>query len=91
MTLTLRPTGLRQSAAFARLADYTVHEDGRAEPIGRISEEHAPTRPELAWSWSITVLGKARAHVTTQGDAPSFEEVKLRFAECWERFKAWPP
>jgi hypothetical protein len=47
MTLTLRPTGLRQSAAFARLADYTVHEDGRAEPIGRIYEVHAPTRPEL--------------------------------------------
>jgi hypothetical protein len=90
MPLTLRPTGLRQSAAFAHLADYTVHDDDRAEPIGRIYEVYAPMRPELAWFWSITALGKAREHVTTQGNAPTFEEVKLRFAESWERFKAWP-
>jgi hypothetical protein len=68
-----------------------VHEDGRAESIDRIYEAHAPTRPELAWSWSITVLGKARGHVTMQGDAPSLDEVKRRFADCWERFKAWRP
>jgi hypothetical protein len=86
MPLTLRPTGLRQSAAFAHLADYTVHEDGRAEPIGRLYEVHAPSRPENAWTWSITVMGEARGHVTTDGNAPTFDEVKRRFTECWERF-----
>jgi hypothetical protein len=57
MPLTLRRTGLTKPAAFANLADYTVHEDGRAEPIGRIYEVHAPTWPELTWTWTIIVLG----------------------------------
>jgi hypothetical protein len=87
MPLTLRPTGLRQSAAFAHLADYSVYDDGRE--IGRIYEVHAPTRPEAAWTWSIIVMGKARGHVMTDGNAPTFDEVKRQFAECWERFKAW--
>jgi hypothetical protein len=39
-------------------------------------ENTLASRPELAWSWSITVLGNARQHVTTQGDALSFDEVK---------------
>jgi hypothetical protein len=88
MPLTLRPTGLRQSAAFAHLADYSVYDDGRE--IGRISEEHAPSRPEVAWSWSIIVMGEARGQVPTDGYAATFDEVKRQFAECWERFKAWP-
>ena len=58
MPLTLRPTGLRQSAAFAHLADYSVYDDGRE--IGRIYEVHAPTRPEAAWTWSIIVMGEAK-------------------------------
>jgi hypothetical protein len=74
MPLTLRRTGLTKPAAFAHLADYTVHDDGRAEPIGRIYEVYAPMRPELAWFWSIIVLGKAREHVTTQGNEPTLEE-----------------
>ena len=89
MTLTLRPTGLRLSAAFAHLADFTVHEDGRVEPIGRIYEVYAPSRPEVAWTWSIIVMGEARGNVTTDGNAPTFDEVKRQFAECRERFKAW--
>jgi hypothetical protein len=67
MPLTLRPTGLRQSAAFAHLADYSVYDDGRE--IGRIYEVHAPTRPEAAWTWSIIVMGEARGHVMTDGNA----------------------
>src|SRR4051812_6429281 len=55
MPLTLRPTGLQTSAAFAHLADWSVYDDGRQ--IGRLREEHAPPRPERAWYWSITVLG----------------------------------
>jgi hypothetical protein len=34
MPLTLRPTGLQQSAAFAHRADWVVFEDGKS--IGRI-------------------------------------------------------
>ena len=43
MPLTLRPTGLRNSAAFAHLADWSVLDDGVV--IGRISEEQAPANP----------------------------------------------
>jgi hypothetical protein len=47
MTLTLRPTGLRNSGAFAHLADWSVIENG--EDIGRIYQVHAapPSRPRL--------------------------------------------
>jgi hypothetical protein len=68
MALTLRPTGLGKSVAFAHLADYSVYDDGRE--IGRIYEVHAPSRPEVAWTWSIIVMGEARGHVTTDGNAP---------------------
>jgi hypothetical protein len=44
--------------------------------IGRIYEVHAPTRPKAAWTWSIIVMGEARGHVTTDGNAPTFDEVK---------------
>jgi hypothetical protein len=54
MPLTLRPTGLRVGAAFPHLRDWSVYEDG--QDIGRLREEHAPSRPELAWYWSITVM-----------------------------------
>jgi hypothetical protein len=54
LPLTLRPTGLRNSAAFAHLADWCVIEDG--EVIGHIYEVHAARSPEQAWFWSITAL-----------------------------------
>jgi hypothetical protein len=39
MPLTLRPTGLRRSAVFAHLADYSVYDDGRE--VGLIYEVHS--------------------------------------------------
>jgi hypothetical protein len=62
LPLTLRPTRLHASA-LRQLADWSVLHDGKV--IGRISETHAPYRPELAWSWSITELLDSRAGVTS--------------------------
>jgi hypothetical protein len=85
MPLTLRPTGLQCSAAFAHLADWSVYEDGRE--IGRLREEHAPTRPELSWFWSIIVMGPARHKVRTDGRAATLEEAKAQFVAAWTAFK----
>jgi hypothetical protein len=85
MPLTLRPTGLQCSAAFAHLADWSVYDDGRQ--IGRLREEHAPPRPERAWYWSITVLGPGRGRVRTEGHAASLEAAKADFQAQWEAFK----
>jgi hypothetical protein len=87
LPLTLRPTGLRNSAAFADLADWCVIEDG--EPIGRIYEVHAAP-PDRAWFWSLYLDGEARNHVTTSGHAATLEEAKAQFRTSLERVKAWP-
>ena len=71
MPLTLRPTGLQQSAAFAHLADWVVFEDGKS--IGRIYEQHAPASPDQAWFWSITVPLDMRAKILTSGRVPTVE------------------
>jgi hypothetical protein len=71
MPLTLRPTGLQQSAAFAHLADWVVFEDGKS--IGRIYEQHAPASPDQAWFWSITVPPDMRAKILTSGRVPTVE------------------
>jgi hypothetical protein len=83
--LTLRPTGLRNSAAFAHLADWSVIEDG--EVIGRIYEQHASARNEMAWFWSITALIPNPTGTTTSGHAATFEEAKAQFQDHW--FNAW--
>ena len=85
--LTLRPTGLRNSAAFAHLADWSVIEDG--EVIGRIYEVHAAP-PDSAWFWSHFLDGDAHHHVTTSGHAATLEEAKAQFRTSLERCKAWP-
>ena len=85
MPLTLRPTDLRVAAAFAHLRDWSVYEDG--QDIGRLCEQHAPSRPELAWYWSITVMGPARDRVRTEGHAPTLEQAKVDFRTHWEAFK----
>jgi hypothetical protein len=86
MSLTLRPTGLQVSAAFAHPADWSVYEDG--QKIGRLREEHAPARPERAWYWSITVIGGPRGHVRTEGHAATLDQAKADFRAHWEAFKA---
>jgi hypothetical protein len=63
-----------------------VYEDGRK--IGRLREEHAPAKPELAWYWSITVLGPGRGRVRTEGHAATLEQAKADFRAHWEVFKA---
>jgi len=86
MPLTLRPTGLQVAAAFAHLRDWSVYEDG--QEIGRLREEHAPARLELAWYWSITASGPGpwpRAH---RSHAATLEEAKADFRTHWEAFKA---
>jgi hypothetical protein len=87
LPLTLRPTGLRNSAAFAHLADWSVIEDG--EVIGRIYEVPAAP-PDRAWFWSLFLDGDARHHVTTSGHAATLEGAKAQFRASLERFKAWP-
>jgi hypothetical protein len=85
LPLTLRPTGLRNSAAFAHPADWSVIEDG--EEIGCIYQVRAPSRPEQAWFWSITALTPNSLAVPTSGHAATFEDAKAQFQEHW--WKAW--
>ena len=85
LPLTLRPTGLRNSAAFAHLADWSVIEDG--EVIGRIYEQHAARSPEQAWFWSITALIPNPDRHRTSGHAATFEDAKAQFQDHW--FRAW--
>ena len=59
MTLTLRPTGLRNSGAFAHLADWSVIEDG--EDIGRIYPVHW-ANPDRAWFWLRVEGARALSH-----------------------------
>ena len=87
LPLTLRPTRLHASA-LRQLADWSVLHDGKV--IGRISETHAPYRPELAWSWSITELLDSRAGVTSHGNAASLEEAKTAIQASWDAWQAWP-
>jgi len=62
MPLTLRPTGLQTSAAFAHLADWSVYDDGRQ--IGRLREEHG-FRADLAHS-AIVGICKACSNVSSE-------------------------
>jgi hypothetical protein len=89
LPLTLRPTRLRSPALRQLLAaDWSVLQNGKV--IGCISETHAPCRPELAWSWSITEILDSRAGVTRHGNAASLEEAKAAFQASWEAWQAWP-
>jgi hypothetical protein len=84
MTLTLTRTRLdRRTSA----EDYTVRDDG--EPVGRLYKVHAPARPELAWSWSITVYVDPRAEVTTSGTVADFADAKASFRTSWRKWLAW--
>jgi hypothetical protein len=73
MGLTLRPTYLA-APVYEHLGDYDVLEDGRS--IGRIYEIRAPTRPDLLWFWSLTVLGAHRAGILTNGRTKTLEDAK---------------
>ena len=88
LPLTLRPTDIGTPPAFQHLKDYCVYEDG--EEIGRIYETHAPSRPGLAWFWSLYLMGGARGHGKANGHAATFDEAKAEFWSSLERFRAWP-
>ena len=86
MPLTLRRTHLA-SPVYEHLGDYEVLEDGRS--IGRIYEIRAPTRPDLAWFWSITVIGAHRAGIRTNGRTKTFEDAKAEFKQNYDSWKQW--
>jgi hypothetical protein len=65
--------------------DWSIHEDG--QEIGRLYEDQTATRPEIAWFWSITVMGSARHKMKTDGRAPTLEQAKADFQTHWEAFK----
>jgi hypothetical protein len=69
------------------LTDVCVYDDG--ESIGRIYEVHMPLRRELAWFWALHLMGPARGHVRTDGNASTFADAKAQFAESRRRFMAW--
>jgi hypothetical protein len=83
MTLTLRPTGLSRDP---NANDWSIHEDG--QEIGRLYEDPTASRPEIAWFWSIIVMGPARDRVKTDGRAATLEEAKADFQTRWDAFKA---
>ena len=70
VALTLHPTRIEASPAFAGLEDWDVLDDGK--PVGRIYEQHVPARPDLAWFWSITGL-------STSGTTATLDEAKAAF------------
>ena len=45
--------------------DWSIHQDG--QEIGRLYEDLTASRPEIAWFWSITVMGPARHNARTDG------------------------
>ena len=55
--------------------------------LGRLYEDPTATRPEIAWFWSIIVMGPARQRMKTDGRAPTLEDAKAQFAAAWEAFK----
>jgi hypothetical protein len=85
MALTLRKTEL--AILPADLAHWTVYDDGR--PVGHIYEEHAPSRPKLAWSWSILAVVDPQARILTSAKAASFPEATVDFAASWAAWKEW--
>jgi hypothetical protein len=82
MTLALRPTRLSRDPDRN---DWSIHEDG--QEIGRLYEDQTASRPEIAWFWSIIVMGPARHKVRTDGRASTFEKAKADFVSAWEAFQ----
>jgi hypothetical protein len=78
--LTLRPTGLRNSAAFGRLADWCVIEDG--EPIGRIYEVPAAP-PDRRGSGRSTWMGKRAIMCRQAGMRPRSKRPRRSFGPAW--------
>jgi hypothetical protein len=64
-----------------------VLQDGNE--IGRIYEQHAPSSPDQAWFWSITVPLDMRAKVVTSGRAPTLDQAKKDFLASWTAWNAW--
>ena len=77
-----QPTGLSRDP---NANGWRVHEDG--VEIGRLYEDLTASRPEIAWFWSLTVMGPARRRVKTDGRAPTLEAAKTQFAAAWTAFK----
>jgi hypothetical protein len=66
------------AGAFARIPR-------ERQEIGRLYEDQSASRPEIAWVWSITIMGRrAPAGFGTDGQALALEEAKAQFAASWE-------
>jgi hypothetical protein len=89
MALTLRRSRLDRPAAFEHLGDWEVWEDG--QEIGRIYEVPAANDAALACFWAFNLMGPARGHVKTHGNAPTFEAAKIDFKRWLEAFRVWKP
>jgi hypothetical protein len=73
MPLTLRPTRLSR---YPDRNDWSIYEDG--QEIGRLYEDPTATRPEIAWFWSIIVMGKVHQRVSRRTDADARPRRSLR-------------
>ena len=87
MRLTLYRTKLAHVPAYAHVHDYTIRD--RADPVGRLYQVRSSARPELAWSWLITVHVDPRAKVTTSGTADDLAEAKAAFRTSWVEWLKW--
>jgi hypothetical protein len=87
MRLTLYRTRLAHVPAYAHVHDYTVRD--RADPVGRLYQVRSSARPELAWSWLITVYVDPRAEVRTSGTADDLAEAKAAFRTSWLEWLNW--
>ena len=87
MNLTLLRTRLDRVPTCAHLHDYTVRD--YFKPVGRLYQVRAPTRPELAWFWSITVHVDPRAEVKTSGTAAELADARAAFRASWQKWLRW--
>src|SRR5262245_66610153 len=87
MRLTLYRTRLAHVPTYAHVHDYTLRD--RADPVGRLYQVRLSARPELAWSWLITVYVDPRAEVRTSGTASDLAEAKAALRTSWLQWLKW--
>lgn len=87
MPLTLRPTGLKSSAAHAELPDWSVMSGEFI--VGRIYERTGSSNPDTRWFWAINGVHAGPDIMKTDGTTATFEQAKAAFKTNWGRWLAW--